>query len=307
MDMELVAILRLLWRHRLLVLGAGLIAMLVGLSLVYRIGVPPKLESRHYDVGIGSATALVDTPNSQVVDLGGDTGSDIATLSARAGLLASLMTSSPIKDEIAARSGIKAEQLITGSASATGASSGADGKQQGPEAYVLRASIASVDSGQIPIISVKTQAPDAAAAGRLANDAVTLLQEHIRTTAGSDKVPVGRRVVVRQLGPANAGTESRGPSPMLGLLAAFFVFAAGCGAIVGAFALARGWRQAAALERLTGDLPEQELEYASAHRQDGPSADDLPAPADGTIHMPRVIDALDLPSAVHRETAKRGI
>src|SRR4051812_42369202 len=103
--MELVAILRLLWRRRAVVAALAVVAVVVGLSAAYRIG-PGGLESRQHDVGIGSVTALVDTPSSLVVDLGGDTGADIGTLSARANLLASLMTSSPIKDEIARRARI---------------------------------------------------------------------------------------------------------------------------------------------------------------------------------------------------------
>ena len=36
----------------------------------YRISLaPPKLESRQYHVGVASARVLVDTPDSQVVDL----------------------------------------------------------------------------------------------------------------------------------------------------------------------------------------------------------------------------------------------
>ena len=110
--MELVAMLRVLWRHRLLVVVAALIAVLVGLAVAYRIGFPAKLESRRYDVGLGTVTALVDTPSSQIVDLGGKTGADIGTLSARASLLANLMTSSPIKDEIASRAGVAPDKLI---------------------------------------------------------------------------------------------------------------------------------------------------------------------------------------------------
>ena len=49
----------------------------------YHIQLPGKLASRQYYVGVGTAQALVDTPRSQIVDLGGAEGStaDIATLS----------------------------------------------------------------------------------------------------------------------------------------------------------------------------------------------------------------------------------
>jgi hypothetical protein len=261
--MELVAALRLLWRHRLLVLAAGLVAILVAVSMGYSIGFPPKLQSRHYDVGVGSITALVDTPNSQVVDLGGDTGSDIATLSARASLLASLMASSPIKDQIARSAGIESDKLITSAADAgTGEGGGAVAVKDDQHAYILKAAIANVDSGQIPIISVRTQAPDAERAAALANASIAQLKAHIDSTAGSDNVPARRRVVVRELGPARSATVSRGPSPVMGVLFGVLVFLVGCGAIVGISALIRGWRRA------------EELESRSADR-DGPADDPL--------------------------------
>ena len=250
--MELVGMLRVLWRHRLLVVVAALIAVLVGLGVAYRIGFPAKLESRQYHVGLGTVTALVDTPSSQVVDLGGKTGADIATLSGRAQLLASLMTSSPIKDEIATRSGVSPDRLIAVSAAGAPpgapASGGASVNKSDPKANILTAGIPNVETGDVPIISVTTQAPQAAVAARLANASIAVLKEHLQTVAGIDRVPDARRVVVTQLGRARASDEVRGPSRVMALVAAFFVFVFGCLAILGISALVSGWRQAAELE-----------------------------------------------------------
>ncbi len=302
--MELVAILRLLWRHRVLVLVAGLVAVLVGLSTSFRIGLPPKLESRHYQVGIGSATALVDTPHSQVVDLGPDTGADIATLSARASLLASLMTSSPLKDQIARRAGIDANELDTAAPDAvTGESADVVLKGKDQTAHVLKAAIANLESGQIPIISVSTQAPDAAGAARLADASVKVLQSHILTTAGTDNVPERRRVVVRALGPARSTTVSRGPSPIVGLGVGLLIFGVGCGAIVGISALRRGWRRAAEIERLARD------DYAAFPESGGWS--DVPAAATHLAAVDRPVtpgansDDHDDPPAVRGDVLTR--
>jgi hypothetical protein len=258
--MEVVAMLRVLWRYRLLVVVAALLAALVGLSVAYRIGLPPKLESRQYHVGVGSVTALVDTPSSQIVDLGPDTGADITTLAARASLLANLMTSSPIKDEIASRAGVAPDELIAVSpaAAAPGAGaapsvSGASVSAKNPKANILTAKIPNLESGEIPIIAVSTQAPDAAAAARLANESIAVLKAHLQTVAGIDKVPDARRVVVRQLGQARSATVSRGPAPLMAMAAAFFVFVFGCVTILGVFALVNGWRRAAELEPAVDD------------------------------------------------------
>jgi capsular polysaccharide biosynthesis protein len=292
--MELVSILRLLWRHRVLVAIAALVSVLVGLSMVYRIGLPPKLESRHYQVGIGSVTALVDTPHSQVVDLGGDTGSDIATLSARASLLASLMASSPLKDEIASRAGIRPDELLTAAQSGgTSDAAPAPTPANDAEATILKASIANLDSGQIPIISVNTQAPTEAAAARLANESIAVLQQQIKSQAGTDKVPEARRVVVRQLGPARSATVSRGPSPTIGIAVAVLVLLLGCATIVGMSALVGGWRRAVELEGLPEDAHDRYREPAA----------DLVEEDEALIGPPRELSTVRRASATSTEPA----
>jgi hypothetical protein len=258
--MDLVAILRDLWRFRRLVIAAGLLALLVGLSIGYRIGFPPSLESRQYQVGIASAAALVDTPSSQVVDLGGETGTDPATLSSRASLLASLVTSSPLKDRIARRAGVAADQLITRPPAAAGPAaspaphvSDASVSASHPRAHVLQTDVPTLESGALPIITVDTQAPDQQRAARLANEAVAVLKAHVDSVAGLDRVPDKRRVVLSQLGPARAATVTRGPRPLYGLLAAIGVFGLACVAILAASWLSTAWRRASDNERLPSD------------------------------------------------------
>ena len=246
--MELVSILRLLWSKRLLVCVAAVVAALVGYATTFK---PPTLESRQYSVGQGSVTALVDTPSSQVVDLGGSEGAaDIRTLAARATLLASLMTSSPIKDDIAARAGVDPQKLIavppSGEAVGGGAGDAPSAKLlNDPRAIVVKARVPTLESGEIPIIAVDTQAPDAEIAEKLANESVTALKNRLQSVAGTDHVPDARRVVVTQLGPARASTQVRGPTPMIGLFAFIVVFLLGCGVIVAVQALVSGWQQAA--------------------------------------------------------------
>jgi hypothetical protein len=268
--MEIVSILRLLWRARRLVVVFGLLAMFVGLLMAYQISYPPSLKSRQYSVGLGAVTALVDTPSSQIVDLGGsNTPGNVGTLSSRAALLASIMTSSPIKDEIAARARISPDTLIAMPPASTtpGAQpthvSGASISAKDPRAAILKASIPNVQTGEIPIIAVETQAPTAAAAARLANASIEILKQRLSSEATSDAVPDARRVVVRQLGPARSATEVRGPGKAAAIIAAIFVFLLGCALIVGLNKLAGSWQSAAAQERADADeLSAQESELA---------------------------------------------
>ncbi|HEV2874511.1 MAG TPA: hypothetical protein VGW14_05125 [Thermoleophilaceae bacterium] len=258
--MDLVAILRDLWRSRLLVITAALLALLVGVSTGYRIGLPPSLESRQHEVGIASATALVDTPSSHVADLGGRTGTDVATLSARASLLASLVTSSPLKGEIARRAGVPLDRLVASPPATVGPAaspaphvSGASIKASDPRAHVLRTDVPALESGTMPIITVDTQAPDQRQAARLANEAVSVLKAHVESVAALDRVPAARRVAVTQLGPARAATVSRGPRALYGFLIALGVFGLGCAAILGVSRLSTAWRRASDDERMATD------------------------------------------------------
>jgi hypothetical protein len=255
--MELVSALRVLWRHRLLVALAAILGIGVALLMTHRVSFPPKLASRDYTVGIGSATALVDTPSSQVVDLGGkDSTGDIATLSARAALLSSLLTSSPLKDEIAVRAGVSPD-LLTAVQPVTGGPGGSGGGTTTPviigkdaDAHILKASVPNLESGEIPIVAVSTQAPTAAAAAKLANAAIQILQEHLASVASTDNVPEVRRVVVRQLGSARSAQETRGPGLTLAIIAGLMLFIVSCVSILAFSALARNWRRAAEMENM---------------------------------------------------------
>jgi hypothetical protein len=260
--MELGAALRDLWAHRVLVSLAAVLAILASIFVSYRVAFPARIESRQYHVGIASATALVDTPRSQVVDLGGkdDTTSEGGTLPSRASLLANLMASSPLKEEIARRAGVAPDKLVAVAPSGVGVPapttplvSGATVTADDPQANVLTTNVLS-SAGQLPIIVVNTQAPDVAVAARLANGAIASLTDYLGTVAATDRVPSDRRLVVKQLGPASAATASRGPRRLFGLIAAIFVFGTGCAMILFAPKLARGWRAAAALQRSQDDV-----------------------------------------------------
>jgi hypothetical protein len=288
--MGLVAVLRELWQFRVLVAALALLSLVVGILMTYRVSAPLSLESRQYEVGIASARALVDTPSSQVVDLGGGTGADVGTLSARANLLASLMTSSPIKDDIARRADIPIELLVTPATPSVGVAAadasrnvtGAVVTADDPGAYVLRSSVPTLQSGEIPILAVDAQAPDAAGAAKLADQAVAVLRSHLENVAGSEAVPHKRRVTVRQLGPARSATEVRGPSRLAALAAALLAFVGGCGAILGILHLRRGWRQASQLDSFEAEpfLGEQEpFGRLALHGLDESPSDSTPVPS----------------------------
>ncbi|MDA0166594.1 hypothetical protein OM076_40400 [Solirubrobacter ginsenosidimutans] len=233
----------------------------------YRVGLPTKFESRSHTVGLATATALIDTPSSQVVDLGGETGNDPSSLASRASLLASLMTTSPLREEIAKQAGISPTTLIASSidpaggaaaAAAAPAVSGAVVTAKDPRANILKVSIPNIQSSQVPIIVVNTQAPDAAGAAKLANEAIVVLKAHVTALAASQQVPGARRIVVTQLGPAQAESARRGPSPLISAIIFVFVFLIGCAVILTVLWLRGAWETAAEDEQMPAELAEVE-------------------------------------------------
>jgi hypothetical protein len=216
---------------------ALILACLAGVAIPYKL---PSMSSRQYQVGIASASALVDSARSQVADLGNSTGTDVGTLAYRASLFASLMTTSPLRDEIARSAGISPGELIASgptpvasSNSPAPAVSGASISSSSPKASTLSASVATLPAGQLPVIQVNTQGPTPAIAARLANGAFAALQHEIDAVAGADNIPLAQRVVVRPLGPAAATSARLGPGLLSGILGAVLAFVLVCGAVVG--------------------------------------------------------------------------
>jgi hypothetical protein len=266
--MEFVTILRELWRRRRLVGMAALTAVLVGVLLTYTFSLPPK--SRKYEVGVASARILVDTPNSQVVEVA-PRGSD--ALGARASLLANVMTEGEVKAEIASRAGLPPRTLIAATESDAEPGLPPAARPVDPtKLHLLTTRLVINPSGDpLPIIEIAAQAPDAAKAARLAGAAVAGLRAYLDSKAAGDEVSDARRLSVTGLGAPQATTEVRGPRRLLTLAAALFVFLAGCAAIVAFTAVQRHWR-AASREDARGDDPGS---YKTLLDQplDGPSLD----------------------------------
>jgi hypothetical protein len=255
--MDLVKILRDLWRLRFVVVAVWLFALLAGTLVVYRVSPPASLESRRYEVGVATTRVLIDTPSSQVVDVS-PKGSD--TLGVRANLIASLMVDGVFKDAIAARAGLRPDQLV-------GISRNDADQPESPSpptrGNVLTTRLLSnVDGDQLPIVEIDTQAADATRAAALANAAVAGLREYLDGRAAVEQVPAARRLRVSGLGPAQASLVTRGPSRGLALVIVIVVFALGCALVLGGLALVRGWRALA-----QDDLPLAliEADDAEAH------------------------------------------
>lgn len=278
--MDAVTLLRLLWRQRLLMAVGLVVALVVGIILTYKVspGLPPAFESRQYQVGIASAGVLVDSPSSQTIDLsGGQSKADVASLSARARLLANLIATSPLKDQIARRARIPVDTMIaaapTSDGIATKPSPLATGETKvratDPEAHVLTVYV----NEALPIITADAQAPTPAIAARISSAAVAELSLYLQSVAAADRVPDARQLVVKPLGPAKSATVQRGPRRLLSIMASLFVFGLWAGGIVLVSSLARGWRAVSEAEgQAPGErpVPGPRVERMPATHSDAP-------------------------------------
>jgi hypothetical protein len=247
--MELTEIIRTLWERKVaLAIVVGL-ALLAGLSTVYRIS-PSGLSSRSYEFGAAQAQLLVDSPRSSLLDLTQET----PPLAERAAVYAQFMRSNAIKAAIAEEAGIPVNQVTTeGPYTAAGAT------QNIPRPAETRSNEIRGEGKlyrlvfdyqpDLPVISIYAQAPTEEAAVKLASGTVKGVSEYVSKLEDESAVPEQARTHIRELGPAEGGTVNSGVDPLVMLLAFMATLLAGCGVIVGAVALRRGLRQAAVAAR----------------------------------------------------------
>lgn len=165
--MELVLVLRLLWRRRLLLL-AGLIA---ACGAAFALGASPT-PSRGY----AQTTVVFDTPQSQLVE-GAPSGAE--TLPWRASVATVVLGTEDSRQRLAQEIGVTPDQLAVTdldlTAPYTPASLPTAAMQSAnvtPEPYTLTLKA----DGSLPLISISTSAPDAQHAARLVVAAIHAMQ-----------------------------------------------------------------------------------------------------------------------------------
>jgi hypothetical protein len=262
--MDLVTILRDLWRMRVLVGLAGVVAVLAAIAVAFQL---PSMESRRQEVGIATAGVLVDTPTSQVLEVA-PKGSDI--LGIRANLLAQLMVEGEVRAAIAKQAGLRPKQLQGIAESSVDPS--AAPPPTSPTGPVLTTRVVASTDGDLPLIEVEAQNTDAASAAKLADAAVSGLRNYLDSKAAVEEVPDAKRLRVIGLGRAQAGEVVRGPGLTTAFAVALFIFALGCAAILVVSAVVRSWRAVAADETFDSDVAGELLSLDSFLGREDPAA-----------------------------------
>lgn len=220
--MDVAHILRELWERRRWVAPGVVVALLAALAMAFEISLlPPGLKSKKLTVNTASTAILVDGRRSVVADI----TADLTGLAARASVYSRYMTNLPVRRAIARRAGLPVERIVTEAPLARNQPAAARepvaiqrsqailGEQKD---YFLRFD---TDPG-LPTISILSQAPTVAEAVRLANAGAQGFRDYLRRVEGSRRVPLARRIAIRQLGSAEGGTVGRSVKKVT-VLAAF--------------------------------------------------------------------------------------
>jgi hypothetical protein len=232
--MELVALLRVLWRHRIVVVVGGVVA--IGLGLMLTKG--PTTHS-----GVAAMRVRLDTPTSELL-IANPAGAP--TLGWRAQLLGDAMTTDAMRLRVARAMGARADDVLL----TTPAQSVASVPLSLPVAAVDAAATAAsskrfqVDlfsASPLPIIRIDTRAPTAREAARLATVTSNLMKNAARAGAAAIGFPdpQPQDLVVRDVGPVRSREIVNGPRRVMAAVVAIVVFVLWCSAVTLIAGLAR--------------------------------------------------------------------
>lgn len=218
--MELAEILRMLWSRKLVVLA---ILVLAG-GAAFGAGRLAHSTSK----GTASVQLLVDSPQSALADLLQST----APLTTRAALLAQVMASEAVLEDIAGAAGVPVAELTAqGPYSGSGQSLDVITPSEARASQLLgeraRYRLTFLAAPEEPVVNASVQGPTALQAGRLAEAVLPGVQRYVSTLQRQGATKPAHRVTIRQLGPAQAGTVNSSSRKALMAIAALGVLMLG--------------------------------------------------------------------------------
>ena len=233
---------------------------------------PPGFHPRQMQEGAAAVHVLLDAPTSLIVDQDLRT-TNFDSLTARATLYGDLIATPTVRELIARRIGVPADQI----AATARLTAGVQREMREPdfeqranqiriEHLPYRLDIQADPGG--PVISIYAQAPSAARAVDLANASVASLQEFLQAKAAATAASPKQRVIVTQLGNARGGLVNRKAVPEIVVLTFLVAFALTLAVLLGGAGVRRGW---VAAGRAAPDAPapasaESARESARTHR-----------------------------------------
>ena len=213
---------------------------------------PPGLKPRALDIASAETQVVVDTPYSTVIDLRQGV-EDIQPLKERALLLGTLMATQAVRADIARRAHVPTGRIQVAAPRTPDQPRPLpeSGEKKGPGDLFKSTDQYRLDieaNPTIPLLTVKAQAPTPAKAEKLANAAVSGLNDYLKRLATSEETPDSLRVTLRQLGTADGEVINHGVQGQVILVVFLFVLSLSCAASVLVTRVRRGWKLAAATD-----------------------------------------------------------
>ncbi len=242
--MEIAYVLRELWRHKLWVAVAFVWACVAALAVSYRVEfAPPAVHDKGFSFGTAQTQVFVDAPNSPVASL----AAEFEPLTQRAAVYAQLLQSSPVLDLVAEKVGVPSGAIGVAGPSdirpvQSGRNVGSEERATEIAAEGAQYRIFAVTLGEVPVVTISTQASTEREAIRLADAAATTLVDYVRGYDTRVRAEPEQRVGIRQLGPATGATIASGTNRKVGALAFVAFFIAACGLILLVPYVRRNWR-----------------------------------------------------------------
>lgn len=224
--MESVGILRALWRRRALVALGALLAILVGVSALYRISLSSMPQKRETLSAFSVERLLVDTPNSLVADA---QAPGAASIVIRAILLGDLLSSPEARATIAREAGLSPAEIdVIGPSTtvpevATPLAEKAIEVTRPGRPYIVTVG----QESNLPILSVRATAPSPEEAAKLTRATTATLD-----ALGGEGQATGGDVAIEPIAKAQTGAIATSPGKTKAVGLAMVVFFLWCVAIV---------------------------------------------------------------------------
>ena len=214
--MEFALAIRDLWKHRLLLALGVLIAAVAAAFSVHH-------KSLQYSSA--STQVLVDSTSSVI----GNANEPFEPLSGRAQVYSNFMTSPTILEAIGKQVGLSGDQIYA----AGPVDANLPRVEQEPTALKRNVEITGEakpyrlsfeNQGNVPTITINSQAPSTSQAIALANASAVALEQYVAGVETTDKIPVHSQVAIRQLGSASGAVVDGGISKTLAVIVFMAVF-----------------------------------------------------------------------------------
>lgn len=206
---EIIETLVRLRRMVALVLVASLAAAVLG---GYRLsGFPPTPQPRTLPLGVATKQVLVDAPADLLTDLHTDTG----PMTARVGALTQVLASPTVVQRISRITGIPADEITTegpfdGAAFVQNVVNPSESRAMQVLAERAPYRLSFVSQPNLPVFTIHVQGPGPVEAARVADATYVALERYLRTLDAQVKVKPRHPVVLRDMGPAEAGSLHSG-------------------------------------------------------------------------------------------------